>query len=79
MPLPRKVERDGEEYTFGYHSFLVMKDDEPWVIVKPLHRRRDPVERPSGYEAYLIDESQSYPDRNATPRDAVLGLIRKVG
>ena len=79
MSLPNQISMRKAKYSFRHFSFLVMKDDEPWAIVKPLHKRNDPDEDPSGYGAYLIDDpSQSYEDQNGTPRDAVRGLIRKV-
>ncbi len=76
MSLPRQITISKVEYSFHHFSFLVMKDDEPWAIVKPLHKRKDRPEDPSGYEAWLIDDpSQSYEDRDGTPRDAVRGLV----
>ena len=79
MSLPNTVRHGEAKYSFHHFSFLVMKDGEPWAIVKPRHKRKDLPEDPSGYEAYLIsDPSQSYEDQNGAPRDAVRGLIRKV-
>ena len=79
MSLPNPIRRKKAEYSFRPHSFLVMKDDEPWAIVRPLRRHSDPIEDPSGYTVYLVDESDSYQVRTGTPEDALRGLIRKVG
>ena len=47
MSLPNTVRHGGAKYSFHHFSFLVMKDGEPWAIVKPRHKRNDPPEDPS--------------------------------
>ena len=79
MSLPNPIRRKKAEYSFRPHSFLVMKDDEPWAIVRPL--RSIAILSKIHRGTQLIWSTSLIPIRSGLEHqeDALRGLIRKVG